>query len=50
MIDKYPMKVKMFYGSMSINWEEQIKSNIPVHDRSCVTSSNAAMQDFNSFP
>lgn len=48
MIDKYPMKVKMFDGSMGINWEEQIKSNI--HDRSCVASSNAAMQDFNSFP
>lgn len=25
MIDKYPMKVKMFDGSMGINWEEQIK-------------------------
>lgn len=28
MIDKYPMKVKMFDGSMGINWEEQIKSNM----------------------
>lgn len=44
------MKVKMFDGCMSINWDEQIESNIPVHDRSCVTSSKATVQDFNFAP